>query len=68
MIKNQVVLEVKKGDRLYQLHLDSLAPLGETFDVLYEMRSYVCQMIEEAQKVDSKAKEERECCKEDCKE
>lgn len=48
MIKNQTILEIKKGDRIYQLHLSSESPLGEVFDVLTEMRGFVLKKLEEA--------------------
>ena len=57
MLKNIVVLEVKKGERIYQLQLSSESPLGEVFDALNEMRLFVYDKIkegvEEAKKQDS---------------
>lgn len=50
MLKQKTVLEVKRGDRFYHLQCDPDSPLGELFDVLSEMRSYVTERIVEAQK------------------
>ena len=52
MIKNQTVLEVKKGERIYQLSLSSERPLGELFDVLMEMRGFVIERLQEASKAE----------------
>ena len=52
MIKNQTVLEVKKGERIYQLSLSSESPLGELFDVLMEMRGFVIERLQEASKAE----------------
>ena len=49
MINNKTVLEVKTGERDYILSLDPLSPLGEVFDALSQMMSYVVQKINEAQ-------------------
>ncbi len=53
MLKTHAQLEVKVGERVYQLNLPSDAPLGEVHDVLFQMRSYVIDKINEAQKVDA---------------
>lgn len=53
MIKTSAMLEVKRGERVYQLNLPSDAPLGEVHDVLFQMRSYVIERINEAQKNDA---------------
>lgn len=50
MIKNATVLEIKKNERSYQLVLDPSSPLGELYDVLHEMKAYVFQRIQEAEK------------------
>ena len=52
MLKQSVMLEVKKNERVYQLHLPADCPLGEVHDALFEMRSYVVDKINEAQKID----------------
>ena len=62
MLKNEAVLEIKKNDRVYRFYLDNGSPLGEVYDVLYEMRSFVFQKISEAQ---NQAKpEEKQACQE----
>ncbi len=57
MLKTNAMLEVKIGERIYQLNLPSDAPLGEAHDAIFQMRSYVISKINEAQKAD-KAKEQ----------
>jgi len=52
MLKQQLVLEVVKGERTYQLHLPQGCPLGEINDVLYEYRTFIMQKMQEALKVD----------------
>jgi hypothetical protein len=47
MIKNQTILEVKRNDRIYQLHLGSDSPLGEIHDVLHEMQMYIIKTMAE---------------------
>ena len=41
MIKSQTMLEIKKNERTYQLHLSSESPLGEIHDVLHEMVGFI---------------------------
>lgn len=53
MLKQSAQLELKIGERVYQLNLPSEAPLGEVHDALYQMRSYVISRINEAAKVDA---------------
>lgn len=60
MLKQHATLEVKIGERVYQLHLPSDAPLGEAHDALFKMRSYVIEKILEAQKLDSPKEPEPE--------
>lgn len=45
MIKNQTILEVKRNERVYQMHLGSDSPLGEIHDVLCEMQMYIIQTM-----------------------
>lgn len=49
MLKNKTVLEVKIGERLYELSLDASSPIGEVFDALSQMQSFVVQKINESQ-------------------
>lgn len=53
MLKQAVNLEVKVGERTYQLNLPGDCPLGEVYDVLFKMRSYVVERINDAQKLDA---------------
>lgn len=59
MLKQQVILEVKKDDRSYQLHLPENCPLGEVHDVLFQMRCYVVDRINESQKADAPKEESK---------
>jgi hypothetical protein len=52
MLKHSVQLEIVKDDRVYQLSLPNNCPLGEVHDVLFQMRSYIVDRINEAQKQD----------------
>ncbi len=54
MLKQSAQLEIKIGERVYQLNLPSEAPLGEVFDALFQMRSYIVGRINDAQKSDEK--------------
>ncbi len=53
MLKQSATLEIVKEDRVYSLNLPSTAPLGEVHDVLFQMRSFVIEKINEAQKLDA---------------
>jgi len=57
MIKNQTILEIKKNERTYQLHLSNDSPLGEVFDVLCEMRAFVLNRLNEVAKSEVKTDE-----------
>ena len=50
-------MEVKRGERTYQLMMASESPLGEIFDVLQEMTSEIIQQIEKVKP----QKKENEC-------
>jgi hypothetical protein len=45
MIKNQIILEINKDQRIYQFHLSPESPLGEVFDVLNQMRAEILERI-----------------------
>ena len=47
MLKQKSVLEVKNGERVYQLVCDLDSPLGEVYDALHQMFHYVTQKINE---------------------
>jgi len=53
MLKQQVIFEVKRDNRVYQLQLPENSPLGEVHDVLFQMRSFVIDKINEAVKQDA---------------
>jgi len=48
MLKLANVFEVVRSDRVYTLTLPSSAPLGELHDVLFELRSFVVDKLNEA--------------------
>ncbi len=50
MLKQQAVLEVKVGERVYNLSLDALSPLGEVYDALCQMKGYIVQRMVDEQK------------------
>ena len=52
MLKTHAKLEVKIGERVYELHLPADSPLGEAHDALYQMRNFIINKIIEAQNVD----------------
>ena len=60
MLKQFAVLEVRRGDKIYSLHLPSEAALGEVHDVLFEMRSFVIDKINVAVEADKPKKLETE--------
>jgi hypothetical protein len=48
MLKQTVILEVVKQDRVYTMILPNNAPLGELHDVIFQMRSFVIEKINES--------------------
>lgn len=58
MLKHYVCLEVKKNERIYRLSCDNESPLGETYDVLTEMMSYVSEKMKEFQISQKKAQDD----------
>lgn len=52
MLRNQSILEVKAGERLYQLELAPDSPLGEVHDVLCQMKFYILERMNAQQKID----------------
>jgi hypothetical protein len=52
MLKQAAILEVVKEDRIYTMILPNNAPLGELHDVLFQMRSFVVEKINEAVNAD----------------
>lgn len=67
MIKNLATLEVKIGEKAYKLLCEADSTWGEVHDVLYQMKSFVVQKINEAHQSDVASREaqlpqEREEC------
>jgi hypothetical protein len=50
MIKTKTILEVKIGERIYEMECDPNAPLGEVHDALSSMKSYIINRMAEANK------------------
>jgi hypothetical protein len=50
MLKNNTVLEIKIGERNYQFYCSPDSPLGELYDVLHQMKSFIVQKILDAEK------------------
>lgn len=47
MLNAKLVMEVKKGERVYQFMLANESPLGEVHDVLHEMKMFVMERLNE---------------------
>ena len=48
MKKNLTSIEIKVGERLYQLLVEPTAPLGELHDVLFQMKTHVLDLMKQA--------------------
>lgn len=57
MLENLTSLKVQKEQRSYQLMMAQDSPLGEVFDVLSQMRSYVLQLINQNVEVNRDSQE-----------
>jgi hypothetical protein len=57
MLKNKTTVELKIGERLYHFLCDADSPLGEIHDVLVQLKSYILQRMQEAQKAEQKPPE-----------
>lgn len=53
MLKQIAMLEIIKGENVYQLHLPNNCNLGEVHDVLFQMRTYVMEKIADVLKADA---------------
>jgi hypothetical protein len=47
MLKTQATLEIEQNGRNYILQMPSDSPLGEVHDILFKMRFYVIEKINE---------------------
>jgi len=45
MLKQKNVLEIKKGERVYEFIFELSSEAGEIHDVLHQMKSYVVDVI-----------------------
>jgi len=50
MIKQVTIIEVKIGERAYQLYCGNDSPLGELHDALMQMKGYCIERMVQAQK------------------
>lgn len=50
MIKKKTIIEVNRGDRVYELFCPDQTILGELHDVLMEMKGYCVERMVAAQK------------------
>ncbi len=58
MIKQKTVLEVKIGERVYELFCGADSPLGELHDALMQMKGYCVERMVAAQKEEQAAADE----------
>ena len=56
MIKQKIVLEVKIGERIYELDCSPDSPLGEIHDALSSMKFMIIEKMKDAEKT---------CCSEE---
>ncbi len=56
MSENKSVLKASRNERQYELHVHNDSPLGEIFDVLCDMKTYIVGRIQE---VHTKQEEQR---------
>lgn len=57
MLSNITKLEIKIGERAYQLFCAVDSPIGEVHDALCSMKGFVIQKIQEAQNKEEASKE-----------
>lgn len=55
MISNLTKLEVKIGEKLYQLICECDSPVGAVHDALCQMKAHVVKMIQDAQQAEKPA-------------
>jgi hypothetical protein len=60
MLKQAAILEIVKDERVYTFILPQSAPIGELHDVLFQMRAFVIERIQEAAKAEVQKVEEPE--------
>lgn len=49
-VKTQAVITVRKDDKVHAYHCPNNSNLGEIYDALNEMRSYIVQKIQEIER------------------
>ena len=72
MFQQKTILEVKAADRIHRFECDPNSPLGEVFDALAAMKSFIVNEINERDKAEKQKQEEankpkEESCSEGCK-
>lgn len=60
MLKQKSCLHVKIDDRIYELVCEPDAQLGELFDVVCQMRSYIVKRINDAAEAETKSQKEKD--------
>lgn len=60
MKKTLTSIEIKVGERLYQMLVQSDAPLGELHDVLFQMKAHVLQLMNQADAPPAEIEEAKE--------
>lgn len=55
MIKQKTIIEVKIGDRIYELSCNGDSPLGELHDALMQMKGFCVERMVQAQKEEQEA-------------
>ncbi len=50
MIKTKTIMEIKLNDKIYTFECQPDSPLGEVHDALQQMKAYVIERMQEANK------------------
>jgi hypothetical protein len=67
MFKRHLKLEVRGSEnRLYELHVDETAPLGELYDAVHTMLAFVTKEINDSSMPEEASDESSECTSEEC--
>ncbi|HJZ04558.1 MAG TPA: hypothetical protein VJ327_01695 [Patescibacteria group bacterium] len=62
MIKQRTILEVKIGERLYELHCGADSPLGELHDALMRMKGFTVDRMISAHREEQEQAEKQVNC------
>ena len=64
MLQSKAVLHIEKNDRVYELSLEQISPLGEVYDVINEMRAFIIQRMNEVAQAEAQKQAQQEAPKE----